>query len=426
MTARLMCSTSSGSTGRPKGVVVSHRAVVALWSALRTVVGEPPGGRWRVSLNAPLTFDASVKQWTQLLSGHTVVVIPEAARLFPSRLVALLRIERVDLVDVTPSQLRAWLEAGLEEDPPRCVLVGGEAIDRALWRRLVGMAGTRFLNVYGPTECTVDATSCVVEGDGEPSLGTPLEGVRAYVLDPAGDPVVEGVAGELFLAGATLARGYLRDPARTAERFLPDPHGLPGARMYRTGDLVSRQQSGSLRFLGRLDHQVKLRGFRIELGEIEACLHTCPGVAAAAAAVHEDAALRTRLAAYVVPRDGAALDRDRVRSHLEAHLPPYMVPGAFFFLPRLPMTASGRSTAGPCGRTGRRLPPAGRPTTPRGSSPDEGRLVQRAGQPGLSSAATPPTRRGDRLSGEAGLDSVVCSSNFRTGGTSLSTRSASG
>ncbi len=212
---------TSGSTGRPKGVVVSHRAVVALWSALRTVVGEPPGGRWRVSLNAPLTFDdASVKQWTQLLSGHTVVVIPEAARLFPSRLVALLRIERVDLVDVTPSQLRAWLEAGLEEDRPRCVLVGGEAIDRALWRRLVGMAGTRFLNVYGPTECTVDATSCVVEGDGEPSLGTPLEGVRAYNLGPGWRPGSRG-GGRRAVPGRSNARPRLSARPGAHRRALP-------------------------------------------------------------------------------------------------------------------------------------------------------------------------------------------------------------
>ena len=299
---------TSGSSGRPKAVAVCHRSVVNLWAALRGVHGggvEVVGSR-RVALNAPLTFDASVKQWIQLLSGAALEVVPERVRGDGDGFREWLARHRLDALDATPSQLRLLVAAGLLDAPPAerpaTLLVGGEAVAPDLWQALAATPGTASWNVYGPTECTVDSTAVRIDATGHPTLGRPVANVRIHVVDAALRPVPLGVPGELTIAGAGLARGYLDRPAATAERFVPDPFAeRPGGRLYRSGDRARRWADGRAEYLGRLDHQVKLRGVRIELGEIEAAFADHPAVRSAAVDVRTDEAGGQELVAYLVP-----------------------------------------------------------------------------------------------------------------------------
>ncbi|HEX2093993.1 MAG TPA: amino acid adenylation domain-containing protein, partial [Longimicrobiaceae bacterium] len=324
---------TSGSTGRPKGVVVQHGSAINLVEALDGAVYRGREGL-RVSLNAPLVFDGSVKQWIQLLRGHTLHIVPEADRMSPERLLARVRSAELDVLDCTPTQLKGLLAAGLGDGPhhvPGMILSGGEALDAVTWARLATLPGTQVFNVYGPTEFTVDATAgCVQEHPGWPVIGRPIPDTRVYLLDDGLRPVPFGVAGEICLAGPRVARGYLGDPAKTADRFVPDPFGgALGARMYRTGDLARFGPDGEIEYLGRDDDQVKVRGVRIELGEIESLLREHPRVAAAVASVFE-ADGDAQLVAYFVPRSGADGDSDalggELRDALRARLPEFMVP----------------------------------------------------------------------------------------------------
>ncbi|MDT5293775.1 MAG: hypothetical protein QOJ76_655 [Acidobacteriota bacterium] len=302
---------TSGSTGRPKGVMVEHRSVLNLHASLQRSVystlersGDAP---LRVSLNAPLSFDASVKQWIQLLSGHTLHIIPEAFRADPARLLDYLNEAQVNLFDCTPAVLRLLFAEGFAADGAsalRAVLVGGEAIDAALWQRMCATPSIGFYNVYGPTECTVDAVLCRIGAEqAQPVIGRPVGNTRLYVLDAQGRVVPMGVVGELYIGGAGVARGYFKRPELTQERFVPDPFGREaGARLYRTGDMVRYAEDGYLHFVGRADEQVKVRGFRIELGEVEAVIERHPGVRECAVVAREEEGGDRRLVAYVVPR----------------------------------------------------------------------------------------------------------------------------
>ncbi|WP_164021876.1 non-ribosomal peptide synthetase, partial [Pyxidicoccus trucidator] len=335
---------TSGSTGTPKGVMVRHRAVLNLHHALRTTVyaGQPAG--LRVSVNAPLAFDASVKQLVQLLDGHCLRIVPEGTRQDPEAMVAWLARHRVDVLDCTPSLLRLMLRAGLMqgEHAPRLLVPGGEALDEAMWQVLAASERTRTFNVYGPTECTVDATTFGVRPGSQPTIGGPLPNVQVYVLDAALQPVPVGVPGELFISGAGLARGYLARPALTAEKFLADPFSTtPGARMYRTGDKVRWLADGTLDYLGRTDFQVKLRGFRIELGEIESALAQQPAVRQALVLVREDSPGDQRLVAWFTSQ-AQSPDAATLRAFLKERLPEYMVPSAFVPLETFPLTPNGK------------------------------------------------------------------------------------
>ncbi|HEV2148540.1 MAG TPA: amino acid adenylation domain-containing protein, partial [Longimicrobiaceae bacterium] len=339
---------TSGSTGRPKGVLVQHRSVVNLSAALREAVYSRRGtaASPRVSLNGPLTFDTSVKQWVQLLHGATLCPVPEEIRYDAEALSRFLRECEVDVFDCTPAQLRMLVGEGLLEGPgrtPTDVLVAGEAIEAPLWERLVAMEERRFWNLYGPTECTVDAALSRVEGE-RPRIGRAVANAQTYVLDEAGEPAPVGIPGELYVGGAGVARGYLGRPELTAERFLPDPFsGEAGARLYRTGDRVRWLASGELEYLGRTDFQVKVRGFRVEPEEIEAALRGHPGVRDAVVLAREDAPGRTMLVAYLVPTgEGGAALVDELRTHLRERLPEQMVPADFVLLDSLPLSPSGK------------------------------------------------------------------------------------
>ncbi|MCA1681610.1 MAG: amino acid adenylation domain-containing protein, partial [Actinobacteria bacterium] len=338
---------TSGSTGRPKGVLVEHRNLVNLFYDHRTEFGCAPGHRLRVALSAAFSFDASLDGVLLMVDGHELHLIEEQVRTDPAAVVDYVAAHRVDFLEVTPSYAQQLLPAGLLTDQrhrPKILALGGEAVPERLWRELAGAPDTAGYNFYGPTECTVDSVWCRLADHDRPVIGRPAGNLAAYVLDAALDPVPVGVAGELYLAGAQLARGYLHRPGLTAQRFMACPFGAPGARMYRTGDVVRWTTSGALEYLGRADEQVKIRGYRIEPGEIETALLAHPEVAKAVVIARNDGG-HHRLVAYLVPTATDALatvGTAGLRSWLKQTLPEYMLPSAFVQLDQLPLTPSGK------------------------------------------------------------------------------------
>ncbi|MGH3991339.1 MAG: non-ribosomal peptide synthetase, partial [Pseudonocardiaceae bacterium] len=343
---------TSGSTGRPKGVAVEHRALVNLLHNHRgDFVAAAGGGRLRVGLTAVFSFDTSLEGPVLMADGHELHLIGEQVRLDPAALVDYVARHRIDFLDVTPSYLGQLLPAGLLTDArhrPKVLMLGGEALGGSLWRQLAAASDTASYNFYGPTETTVDALSCRVGEFERPVVGRPLRNLRAYVLDDALAPVPVGVPGELYLAGAQLARGYLHRPGLTAQRFIANPFGPAGSRLYRTGDLVRWTVDGELHFAGRADEQVKIRGFRVEPGEIEAVLGRHPAVAEAvviarpaepSGPIEENGTGLQRLVAYVVP---TAADPPpaptELRTFVAQSLPDYMVPSAFVLMDELPLS----------------------------------------------------------------------------------------
>jgi amino acid adenylation domain-containing protein len=344
---------TSGSTGRPKGVVVPYSGLTNMLMNHRERIFAPAvaragGRRLRIAHTVSFAFDMSWEEFFWLVDGHEVHVIGEELRLDAAALTEHYDRVGIDVVNVTPSYGRQLVEAGLLDagrHRPVLVLLGGEAVPDALWTLLRETEGLLSHNLYGPTEYTINALGADVADTARSAVGRPIFNTRARVLDPALRPVPEGVPGELYLAGAGLARGYLGRPALTAERFVADPYGEPGTVMYRTGDLVRWRPDGSLDYLGRTDDQVKIRGYRIEPGEIESALADLPEVAAAAVVVHTDPAGVKRLVAYTVPAAGRAAGEgpDALRRGLAAVLPEYMVPAAFVELPALPLTVNGKT-----------------------------------------------------------------------------------
>jgi acyl-coenzyme A synthetase/AMP-(fatty) acid ligase/acyl carrier protein len=226
--------------------------------------------------------------------------------------------------------------------PLQCLMNGGEALSGEAVDRW--SAGLNMINAYGPTEATVCATiSLPLSGCASPPIGSSIINTRVYVLDSNLEPVPVGVAGELYIAGAGLARGYLKRPALTAECFLADPYAIePGARMYRTGDVARWREDATLDFIGRVDEQVKVRGFRIELGEIEAALRSLPEVADAAVAVKEEAPSGKKIVAYLVSRNGALPEPVVLRRRLSERLPAHMLPADFMPMEKLPRSPNGK------------------------------------------------------------------------------------
>ncbi|HEX6352085.1 MAG TPA: amino acid adenylation domain-containing protein [Actinophytocola sp.] len=330
---------TSGSTGRPKGVVVPHRGVVnhLLWTQERFGLTADD----RVMLKTPASFDVSVSEffWPLAVGATLVVARPDGHR-DPGYLADLITAEQVTTVRFVPSMLRAFLA---HADVSQClslrrVLASGEALPADLaaeFHAAFDGLDVELHNLYGPTEASIEVTHVrCAPGDLTVPIGRPAWNTRLYVLDADLTPVPPGATGELYLAGIQLARGYLKRPGLTAERFLADQYGAPGARMYRTGDLARWTADGTVEYLGRADDQVKIRGFRIEPGEVAAVLARQPGVADAAVVARDG-----RLVGYVTP---VTADTTALREAAAATLPEHMVPSAVVPLDRLPLTPSGK------------------------------------------------------------------------------------
>ncbi|WP_378737101.1 amino acid adenylation domain-containing protein [Nocardia brasiliensis] len=337
---------TSGSTGNPKGVPVPHAAIAEHLGSFTPEWGITADDRLLQS--ASVSFDASVADIFITLTLGARLVIPKPDAFHDVRYVAdLITRQGVTVFQMVPSMLSSFLllPEVSEWRALRHVPVGGEALPGEVADKFAGIFDAELRNHYGPTEAVVCATHMPVEGPqgvGIVPIGVPNRNVYAYVLDEALQLVPSGVVGEIYLGGAQLARGYLRRPGLTAERFVADPF-VPGARLYRTGDLARRNSFGELDFVGRADEQVKVRGFRIEPGEVEAAVAAYPDVGYCVVVVVEDPVAGPMLAAYVVPAaDAADIDLDLVRAHCAAVLPEYMVPSAFAIIDEIPLTANGK------------------------------------------------------------------------------------
>jgi len=328
---------TSGSTGLPKGVVVTHTGVPSLAGATVAAFGLKVDSR--VPLLASLSFDVSVWEVVIASSAGAALILPRAEQCAGISLAGFLQDRHISHVWLPPSVL-ASLEQGTSLFP-EFLAVGGESCPASMvanWSQ-----GRRMINSYGPTETTVCSTMTVeLSENAPPPIGRPVWNTRVYVLDGNLQPMPAGVAGELYIAGAGLARGYLSRPGLTAERFVADPYGPAGTRMYRTGDLAKWREDSNLEYLGRTDHQVKIRGFRIELGEIEASLRLHSDLKDAVVLAREDGPGGNHLVAYIIAAPGLAPDAVALRLHLSATLPDYMVPSAFVPLEAFPLTPNGK------------------------------------------------------------------------------------
>ncbi len=331
---------TSGSTGKPKGVAVRHGGVVNFMSSM----AREPGltGRDRVLALTSLSFDIfALELYLPLLVGGSVQLVDRDCARDPTRLLATVLEKGVTVIQATPS---TWTLLSAHEDFSRLqgcrFFCGGEALSVELAAVLSAQADELW-NLYGPTETTIWSAAWRIPRGGRALLGKPIANTQLYVLDAALHPLPAGVAGELYIAGDGLARGYHARPGLTAERFVADPFNAQGGCMYRTGDLARWSQDGVLEYFGRIDHQVKVRGFRIELGEIESCLLACDGVREAVVIARETP-LGKQLLGYVVADGEAAIGPEELRAALQAQLPDYMVPAQVMVLTRMPLTPNGK------------------------------------------------------------------------------------
>ncbi|MFF3753077.1 amino acid adenylation domain-containing protein [Streptomyces sp. NPDC002018] len=334
---------TSGSTGRPKGVVVEHRAIVNRLHGMQEAYLLTADDR--VLQKTPYGFDVSVWElFWPLVTGATLVLARPGGHRDPAYLAGVITAEAVTTLHFVPSMLRAFLAGPLPPFPSlRRMICSGEALTADLVTAVHERIGCELHNLYGPTEAAVDVTAARCVPGLPVTIGRPVANTRTYIVDDGLRPVPVGVPGELLLGGAQLARGYLGRPALTAERFVPSPFGTgtgsgsgsgSGERLYRTGDLARYRSDGSIEYLGRLDHQVKIRGQRVELGEIEAVLAECAGVESVAVTLHDE-----RLVAHLTP---ATADVAAVREELRGRLPEHMCPAHWMLLDALPLTTSGK------------------------------------------------------------------------------------
>ncbi|GAB7187040.1 peptide synthase [Kitasatospora sp. Ki12] len=344
---------TSGSTGHPKGVAVTHGSLANYVGTVPDRLGlGAPGDRYAL-LQAQATDLGNTMVFTSLVTGGELHILDADAVTDPVAVSAYLTERRIDHLKAVPSHLAALSIAGGPRTvlPAKSLVLGGEAAPPTLVAELLAVAGDRgVFNHYGPTEATIGVATTrlttAMVADGIVPVGTPVGNTRLYVLDDHLNPVAPGVAGELYIAGAGLARGYVKRPGLTAERFVACPFGRSGDRMYRTGDRARWTAAGRIAFLGRADDQVKIRGFRIEPGEVQAALVAHPEVAQATVVAREDTPGDARLVAYVVPSDPEEHDADAlpsaVRSFAAKRLPEHMVPTAVVVLDALPLTGNGK------------------------------------------------------------------------------------
>jgi amino acid adenylation domain-containing protein len=353
---------TSGSTGLPKGAIVEQRGMLNhLYAKIRDLCLTSQD---IVAQTASQCFDISVWQYLAVLlvGGRAQILDDDEAR-DPVALLRQVQANHITVLEVVPSLLRSMLDSigqhsSLHESlyPLRWLISTGEALSSELCQHWFNYyPAIPLLNAYGPTECSDDVTHyplyqpCRDTSSSVP-IGKAIMNMRLYILDRTLRPVVLGTIGELYIGGIGVGRGYLRDEARTAEAFVPDPWGLePGERLYKTGDLVRFRLDGTLEFVGRVDQQIKLRGYRIELGEIEATLRAHPAVHEAVVLLREDQAGEPRLVAYLVwtgpeelEADSSAERLEPLRRWLKGHLPLYMQPSAYVILPSLPLTTNGK------------------------------------------------------------------------------------
>ncbi|RPI48152.1 MAG: amino acid adenylation domain-containing protein, partial [Betaproteobacteria bacterium] len=346
---------TSGSTGKPKGVMVTHRNVARLLAATKPWFNFNEQDVWTCFHSC--AFDFSVWEiWGALAYGGKLVMVPYLVTRDPHAFHALLRRERVTVLNQTPTAFQQLIAAdacvdAVSELALRLVIFGGEALEfRSLraWFDQHPDDAPCLVNMYGITETTVHVThrpirQFDVERACGSTIGRAIPDLRLHILDAHRNRVPIGVPGELYVGGAGLARGYLNREDLTRERFLPDPFAPePGARMYRTGDLARYLPDGNIEYLGRSDDQLKIRGFRIEPGEIEACLCEHPAVRQAVVTAREDTPGDKRLIAYVVPAEGRDLEPEALRERLRERLPEYMRPGAYVALAQIPLTPNGK------------------------------------------------------------------------------------
>lgn len=344
---------TSGSTGQPKGTLVSHANVVRLLNATQDWFSFGTGDVWTVFHS--FAFDFSVWElFGSLLSGGTAVIVPTDAARSPELFFELLSARGVTVLNQTPSAFRRLMNyATARERLPslRLVIFGGEELNpKALkpWTDRYGWQQPALVNMYGITETTVHVSyrpllAEDLDGPVASPIGRPIPDLKMYLLDEALEPVPRGIPGEIFVAGAGLAHGYLNRAALTAERFVPNPFStVPGQRLYRTGDIARERPGGEFEFLGRSDRQAKLRGYRIELGEIEAALLAAPEVAAAIVRIVGDDDETRRIAAWIVPSEAAGVSVEELRRLLGERLPKFMIPSVFVIVAAIPLTSNGK------------------------------------------------------------------------------------
>jgi amino acid adenylation domain-containing protein len=333
---------TSGSTGKPKGVQIPHRAVVNFLTSM----SQRPGlrGGDRLLAVTTLSFDiAGLEIYLPLTLGASLEIVSRNVCSDGNQLLSKLASSGATVMQATPATWRMLLEAGWEGSSRLKILCGGEAVSRKLADQLLEKAGSLW-NMYGPTETTIwSTTSEVGPGPGAVPIGRPIANTHVFILDKFLQPVPIGVAGELYIGGDGLARGYLKRLELTAEKFIVNPFSRePEARLYKTGDLARYLPNGDIEFLGRIDHQVKIRGFRIELGEIEAVLRQHHAVNESVVVAREDVLGDKRLVAYLVPTQEPAPTVSQLRNFLKEKLPEYMVPAAFVVLKTMPLTPNGK------------------------------------------------------------------------------------
>jgi len=341
------CLYTSGSTGNPKGAMNTHGAIRnrLLWMQEAYQLTEAD----RVLQKTPYSFDVSIWEffWPLMTGARMVLARPEGHR-DAAYLIKLISEQQITTIHFVPAMLQAFLkEEGVESCRSlRRVICSGETLPVELQETFHAQLGAELHNLYGPTEAAIDVTfwACQREsGQRHVPIGRPIANTQIYVLDQHMQPVPTGTAGELYIGGVNLARGYLKQPELTAEKFIPNPFSeMAGARLYRTGDIAHYLADGQLEYLGRTDHQVKLRGFRIELGEIEAALTKHPSVSESVVMVREEVAGEKRLIAYLVGADSSVPQAEILRNYLKEMLPEYMIPSSFMVLDAIPLTVNGK------------------------------------------------------------------------------------
>lgn len=338
---------TSGSTGTPKGAMNTHRGIVnrLLWMQDTYELRSAD----RVIQKTPYGFDVSVWEFFwPLMTGARLVIAKPGGHRDSGYLVRLIMDQGITVLHFVPSMLQVFLDVPALKccDSVRLVFCSGEALSADLRERCLSRWAPRLENLYGPTEAAIDVTywSCNRENvGGKVPIGRPIANMQAYILDRNLEPVPTGTAGDLYISGIGLARGYCSHPRLTAEGFIPNPFGSKtGGRLYKTGDVARYLVDGNIEYLGRVDDQVKIRGNRVELGDIEAALRTCKGVRDAAVVAREDKTGDKRLIAYLIPERQPAPTQNGLRTSLGQKLPQFMIPSQYIFLDKLPVTAHGK------------------------------------------------------------------------------------